>query len=160
MRKRIFKLIVAVESLDRTVRPPVMQETTLVYELGKDLPRIPGEPDDHLKVVHIRYDEQFEDDGTPNGIYEVLLAPDQGTDLHASGIGIVIEHSVTEVRRVYEGVPLQDMKKVLDDFEEEYTKPDEASAQEEEEEDDVHDTKPEATQAHQAGATGQPTGSA
>jgi hypothetical protein len=159
MRKRIFKLVVAVEFLNRALRPPVLEETTLVYELGKDMPRLPGEPDDHLKVVHIKYDEQFDDESEPNGVYQILLAPDEGTDLHQSGIGIVLEHSVTEVRRVYEGVPLMDMKKVLDEFEEEYTAPEETpAAQEEEGEDDAPDAKPEATQANPPGNPGQPTG--
>lgn len=158
MRKRIFKLVVAVESLNRTVRPPVLEETALIYELGKDMPRIPGEPDDHLKVVHIAYDEQFDDDGSPSGVYQIMLAPDQGTDLHSSGIGVVIEHAVTEVRRVYEGVPLMDMKKVLDAFEAEYTAPEETTATPEEEEEEPDATQ--ATQANPPGNTSQPTGSA
>ena len=57
MRKRIFRLLVEVEHLNRAVSPHRMEQTPILYEVFQPIPPLPGDPSDGLTCVLIEYDE-------------------------------------------------------------------------------------------------------
>lgn len=121
MHKRIFRILVEVEHLNRAVFPHRLEAVQLMYETGKPVPPIPGESDDPLHCVLIEYDEQADEDGDLVGVYNVYAIPPEGSPLHDMGLGIVITHSTSEVRRVYDAMLLTEMKAKIDAFNAEMT---------------------------------------
>jgi hypothetical protein len=113
MLKRIFKLVVAVDL-------PGGTKHTLVYELDKPVPKVPGEPEDNIVVAHMDYEETFDEEGDLTGMYRVILRPPEGSDLHMLGISVMIEHSINDVLRVYDAIALMDVSTVIKNFETAY----------------------------------------
>jgi hypothetical protein len=139
MLKRIFKLVVAVDQPNGT-------KHTFCYELGQPIPRLPGEPDDHLLVAHIDYEEEPDEEGELTGLYRVMCAPDEGSDLHKQGIGVIVEHSINEVLRSYDAVALKDMGTVIENFNKSYLKAIEEGSEEAEDATEP-EAEPQAAQA-------------